>query len=136
MVSTRPRFPRRFSPRAIISPFGHLTQHYDTSKPPSVTFPKNPSADLMRNELESIVHVCDARDYGLTANVKPPPGEYDLTQPPDISPDFYCNMAVIIKMHQASPRSAAIDEKFQSRTTRCYRREHIRSEKDVVCEEC
>ena len=82
MASRAPRSPRRFAPRAIISQHGRLLQHHDIPNPRPAMPPRALSADPMNNELESYLHVREARDHGLTANGKPYPEAPPPTQTP------------------------------------------------------
>lgn len=82
MASRAPRSPRRFAPRAIIPQHGRLLQHHDIPNPRPAIPPRALSADLMNNELESYLHVREARDHVLTANGKPYPEAPPPTQPP------------------------------------------------------
>ncbi len=82
MASRPPRSPRRFAPRAIIPQHGRLLQHHDIPNPRPAMPPRALSADLMNNELESYLHVREARDHVLTANGKPYPEAPPPTQPP------------------------------------------------------
>lgn len=77
--SRGPQSPRRFAPRAVISQFGRLLQHDAIPDPRPDVPPRALSADLMNSELESYLHVREARDHALTASGKPRPAEPHLT---------------------------------------------------------